>query len=120
MIEKVKLAEVIQGIAAESFKAALATAKPKLKEISDEELAGLMGLSDYQYNHFLNKALGVAISKRIEEAIHQLLLEEKSLEVPHQFQVYVFESESRQNKNGNPAKKLSLRTRRALKEQLNQ
>lgn len=116
---KIKVAEVFNEIAEEAFKAAYGKANNKAKGISDVELAKGLGLSEYQYQHFF-KALSRSFDDKFEAKLHELFKNGDSLEVPHQFQVYVHESESRKNENGSPAKKLSVRTRRGLKAGLNQ
>lgn len=117
-MEKVKLAEVVNGITEESFKEALGKSCNKLKGATDEELKTMFGMSDYQYTHFY-KALSRSFNKKLESGINEIFVKGDSLEVPHQFQAYVHESEARKNENGNPAKKLSIRTRRGLKGSLN-
>lgn len=118
-MEKIKVAEVFNEISEDAFKQALGKAANKLKGASGEELAKTLGLSEYQYKHFY-KALSRAMDEKFEEKVKELLHAGHSIEVPHQFQVYVHESESRINENGKPAKKLSIRTRRGLKTGLNQ
>lgn len=116
---KIKVTEVFNTITEDSFKQALGKATNKLKGASGEELAKSLGLSEYQYKHFY-KALSRSLSENFETEVKELFHNGHSLEVPHQFQVYVHESEARKNESGNPAKKLSIRTRRGLKSGLNQ
>lgn len=118
MSEKIKVQEVFNNVTEEAFKEALGKACNKLKGIADEELQKVLGLSDYQFKHFF-KALSRSMGEKFEAEVHALFHKGNSLEVPHQFQVYVHESESRKTESGAPAKKLSIRTRRGLKNGLN-
>lgn len=116
---KVKFQTVVNELAREAFLKALFTAKPKLSGHSDSELAKCLSLTEYQYEHLLTKTLGKAFSEQIEEALFQKLKDGDSIEFPHKFNIFVHESEVRTNEDGNPAKKFSIRTRRAAKEKLN-
>lgn len=116
---KIKAQDIFNGITEAAFKEALGKANNKAKGITDEELAKQLGLSEYQYQHFF-KALSRSLDNKFESILNELFKNGDSLEVPHQFQVYVHESESRINEKGEPAKKLSVRTRRGLKAGLNQ
>lgn len=129
-MEKVKLEAIAQEVSRETFIEAIKTAKPKYKDLTDVELAEILGLTEYQFKHFADKALGSAFSEKVEEKISQILKDGKSLEVPHQFNVFVHTSKGtkqkdgsttspRLNKNGKPSRKLSIRTRRGIKETLN-
>jgi hypothetical protein len=118
-MEKIKLPQLVQAVAKESFKEALKVAKPKYKDKTDEELAEILGLTEFQFKHFTEKALGDAFSENLEKAIASILHQGNSLEVPHQFNVFVHESKARKNENGEPSRKLSIRTRRSLKAGLN-
>jgi hypothetical protein len=120
MMEKIKFHELVQDVAAEALKESIGVAKPKYKDKSDKELAEAMGLSEYQYNHFMDKALGRAFAQKIESKMLELLKDKKSIEVPHAFNIFLHESKARVNENGDPARKLSIRTRTALKNELNQ
>lgn len=119
MAEKIKVAEVFGKVTEDSIKAAIGKACGKLKGASSEELAKSFGLSERQYKHFL-KAFGITLADNFTAELKEMFSNGHSLEVPHQFQVYVHESESRKNKNGNKSKKISVRTRRELKRHLNQ
>lgn len=119
-MEKVKFQELVQGIANEAFKEAIGIAKPKYKEKSDEEFAEILGLTEYQYNHFLDNVLGRVVADKVHSKMLELLNQNKSIEMPHSFNIFVHESKARTNENGAPARKLSIRTRRALKNELNE
>ena len=130
MEEKIQLHAVIQEVAGQSFREAIKTAKPKYKDLTDEQLAEVFGLTEYQFNHLADKALGRNVGEKVVEKIKELLEDGKSLEVQHVFNVFVHTSKGtkhkdgsvsipRLNKNGKPSKKLSVRTRRAIKETLN-
>jgi hypothetical protein len=119
MSRKVKLQEIVNEVAPIAFKEALGKANPKMKNKTNEELAAILGLSEHQYKHFMGLALGRAISECVEDKISRVLKQGDSVEVPHQFQVYVHTSEARKNEKGEPAKKLSVKTRRGLKRELN-
>lgn len=118
-MEKIKLQAIVQTIAGDAFKNALATARPKYKGKSDQEIAEILGLSEFQYQHFIQQALGRAVSQMLEDSFTTILTEGNSIEVPHQFNVFVHASSARVNKNGESLKKLSVRTRRALKAKIN-
>jgi hypothetical protein len=118
-MNKVKFQELVQEVAGDVFKEAIGVAKPKYKGKSDQELAEIMGLSEYQYNHFKEKALGNTLGKALEAKIIELLKNHNSIEVAHAFNVFVHESSARKNENGTSARKLSIRTRQALKRDLN-
>jgi hypothetical protein len=118
-MEKIKLEVIVNEVAGAALREAIKTAKPKYKDLTDVELAEVFGLTEYQFAHLADKALGRIVSEKAEEGIREVLLAGNSLEVSHQFNVYVHESKSRTNENGTPSKKLSIRTRRAIKSKLN-
>lgn len=130
-MEKIKLESIINEIAGAALREAIKTAKPKYKDLTDEQLAEAFGLTEYQFAHLSDKALGRIISDKVEAKINETLVAGKSIEVPHQFNVFVHTSKGttnkdgsvasfpRLNENGNPSKKLSIRTRRGIKETLN-
>lgn len=128
---KVKVGELVKSITGAALREAIVTAKPKYKDLTDAELAEKFGLTEFQFGHLADKALGNAIAEKLEVGIEQVLLNGDSLEVPHQFNVFVHTSKGtvskdgkvlsspRLNKNGEPSKKLSVRTRRNIKDKLN-
>lgn len=116
---KVKFEEIVKEVAKEALFEALGMVRPKYKGLTDSEMALVLGLSDSQYNHLVEKALSRVLSDKIEENMLKHLQEGNSIEVPHAFNIFVHESEVRVNESGQPARKVSVRTRRALKEKLN-
>lgn len=116
---KVKVETLLQAIAGDAVKDALKTAKPKYKDKTNAELAEIFGLSEFQFEHFMEKALGRSISQKLEGAFKNTLANGDSIEVPHQFNVFVHESQVRKNENGTPVRKLSIRTRKSIKETIN-
>lgn len=118
-MEKIKLEELLVKVAGEALKDAIKTAKPKYKEKTDVELAEIFGLSEFQFTHLTEKALGRAVSERLEEEMETTFVAGNSVEVPHQFMVFVHESKARKTKSGVPVRKLSIRTRKALKHKIN-
>lgn len=120
MSKKVKLDELIKEVARESLLDALFNVKPKYKEKTAEELAEAFGLTPYQWNLVVQHILPRYVAEGVEKKIEEVLKNGDSLEVLHQFNIFVHESNARKNEKGEPAKKLSIRTRRALKNKLNQ
>ena len=118
--EKMKLEEIFKEMTTTAFMEALGTARPKYKGLSHRELALMMGLSESQYTHLMDKALPRKFAERLQENILKHLENGDSVEFPHSFNVFVHESEVRTNVHGNPIKKVSVRTRKAFKEKLNQ
>jgi hypothetical protein len=130
-MEKVKIESIVKEVAGAALREAIVTAKPKYKGLTDSQLAEIFGLTEYQFAHLADKALGNIVAEKLEAGIENVLIAGKSLEVPHQFNVFVHTSKGtvskegevisapRLNKNGAPSKKLSVRTRRGIKEKLN-
>lgn len=117
---KVKFEEVVKEVATQALFEALGIARPKYKGLTDKELALVLGLSDSQYDHLINKAFSRVMSEKLEANILKHLEMGNSIEVPHAFNIFVHESEVRVNEEtGKPARKVSVRTRRALREKLN-
>lgn len=128
---KVKVEAIVKEIAGSALREAIATAKPKYKDLTDEQLAEIFGLTPYQFAHLADKALGKIVAEKLENGIKQVLKNGDSFEVPHQFNVFVHTSKGtvakdgkvlsspRLNEKGEPSKKLSIRTRRNMKEELN-
>lgn len=117
---KVKFEEIVKEVATEALFEALGTARPKYKGLTDKELALVLGLSESQYEHLVSKALGRSLSEKLESNMLKHLEKGNSIEVPHAFNLFVHESEVRVNEEtGQPTRKVSVRTRRALKEKLN-
>lgn len=118
-MEKKKLNEVTKSVAKDAFKEALFTAKPKLRGATDKELQEELGLTEFQYNHLVEKTLGGSFAEKLEEKFLEEFKAGNSIEVPNQYQVFVHESKVRTNDKGEASKKLSVRTRKALKEAIN-
>lgn len=117
--EKVRLEEIVKEIAVPSLFEALGKVRPKYKGLSEKEMALVLGLSDSQYTHLVEKALSNVIAENLIENMLKHLLNGNSIEVLHAFNIFVHESEVHLNEKGLPAKKISVRTRKALKEKLN-
>ena len=117
--EKVHFDEIVKEVAAAALFEALGTARPKYKGLSEKEFALIFGLSESQFEHFIGKALGNSLSKKLESNMLKHLEDGDSIEFPKAFNLFVHESEVRTNEAGVPTKKISVRTRKALKEKLN-
>lgn len=119
IMSKVKFVELVQEVAGEAMIEAIKTAKPKYKDLTNEELAEMFGLSEFQFNHLTEKAVGRAVSEKLEEKMEATFVAGSSIEFPRQFNVFIHESQVRKNTDGTPSRKLSIRTRKALKDKLN-
>ena len=117
--EKVKLEELVKEIAVPALFEALGKVRPKYKGLTEREMALVLGLSDSQYTHLVDKALSNVFAEKLEENMLRHLQNGNSIEVPHAFNIFIHESEVSLNEKGLPAKKVSVRTRKALKEKLN-
>lgn len=118
---KFKLNQLLREVSVDAFMDALATAKPKYKNKTKEELAEIFGLTEYQFTHLLEKTIPNAMSEKLEGKIKETLNNGDSLEVPQQFNVYVHESKVRVKKEtGKKSRKLSIKTRDEMKRKLNQ
>lgn len=115
---KVKFEEIVKEVAPEALFEALGTARPMYKGLSDKDLSLVLGLSEFQYDH-LNEALIRTLSEKIVANMLKHLESGNSIEVPKAFNLFIHESEVKKNESGERAKKVSVRTRRALKEKLN-
>ncbi|MGE7305822.1 hypothetical protein AAXE64_27110 [Priestia megaterium] len=116
---KRKLQDLLNDITAEAFKEALLKANPKLKGKSDEELAETLSLTLNQYRHLTEKALSKVVNQKLLSKIEAEFKQGNSLEVPHLFNVRVYESAVNKNEQGLPKKKLSLTAREKAKRMLN-
>jgi hypothetical protein len=118
-VEKIKFSQIVQEVAVEALRTALVIANPMLKDKSDAEVAEMFGFNEKQFKYFADKALGHAITEKVETKISDIFKAGNSVVVHNQFQVYVYESKAYKNEDGSLTKKLSIRTRRRTKELLN-
>lgn len=117
---KVKFEDLVQEVAMKSLHEALGKVRPRYKDIKQEDLALVMGLSESQFSHLANSALKTALSENIHTAILDHFAKGDSIEFKNSFNVYVHESTTRVNEEtGESVKKISVRTRQDLKKKLN-
>ena len=118
--EKVKFEDLVKEVALKSLHSALGKVRPRYKDIKEEDLALVLGLSDSQFKHLKDGALGNALSENILTAILDHFAKGDSIEFKNSFNVFVHESTTRVNEEtGEAVKKMSIKTRQDLKKKLN-
>ena len=78
----------------------------------------ILGITDKQLER-IEKKLAEKITSQLEQGVKDALVKGEAVEFPQNFLVLPTESTVRKNEDGTPVKKLSLRTRKAMKDTLN-
>lgn len=89
--------------------------KEELEKIA--VVAGLQ-LTDAQYEK-VEKAISEKVAERFNNSVHEALLNDDSIEFQHMFNIAATKSTVRTNEDGSPVRKISVKTRTALKNELN-
>ena len=119
-LEKVKFEEIVQEIAIKSLIEALGKARSRYKTLNEDDFALVMGLSESQFKQLKEKSLGAILSENLMKAIDDHVAQGHSIEFKNRFNVFVHESTTRVNEEtGEPFKKMSIKTRKELREKLN-
>ena len=118
MSEKMKFEELVSNVSEWAVLEALASAKRSYKDYREDDWKKLFGLTDYQYQLFLN-ALNRNLSAELQGEIDATLIAGDSVEFPKSFNVrkYVM---TRTDSTGKPISKLSISTRERMKQLINQ